>query len=88
MIVVMGNTETQTSETMKKRTQRQRAVALVAAEMIVNRTPIDQMEESISHCCWRFKTVARVWENLVENATTATINRFKRDVLKSAYLTK
>jgi hypothetical protein len=73
---------------MKKQTQRQQAVALVAAEMILNRTPIDQMEESISHCCWRFKTVARVWENLVENATTATINSFKRDVLKSAYLTK
>jgi len=30
--------------------------------------------------------VARVWENLVENATTATINSFKRDVRKASDL--
>ena len=73
---------------MKKRTQRQQAVALVAAEMILNRTPTDKMDEAISHCCWRFPVVSQVWTNLVENATTATINSFKRAVLKSAHLTK
>jgi len=73
---------------MTKRTERQRAVDLVAAEMILNRTAADKLDESISHCCWRFPVVSQVWENLVETATTATIQRFKRDVLKSAHLTK
>lgn len=73
---------------MRKQTQRQQAVAVVAAEMIIGRIPENKIDDAISHCCWRFPVVSAVWSNLAENATAATINNFRRDVLNSVQVTK
>ena len=67
-----------------KRTKRQKAIALIAAEMVLERIPF---KDACSICCRKYKTVDNYWCDLIDNCRPAAIEKFKKDVREATYST-